>query len=97
MSSDQDVFEVDRVLEDKRSNGETEYLVSWKNTVAKGKEDLRFFLKNYGQEVRNVWAVGNAFTIVWHNSWLPACDVQETCDEILGAYLLLKLVNHPSV
>ena len=90
-------FEVERILSDKISNGksrETLYLVQWKITKTK---DMRPYLSQYREEIRNVWAVGSELSIVWHDSWLPASALQDSCDEILGAYLLLKLYNHPTV
>ena len=88
MSSSQGVFEVERIISDKLSNGETLYLVRWSNTVT---TELRPFLKKYRKEINNVFDVGAQLTIVWHDSWLPVHALQESCDEILAAYLLLKL------
>ena len=93
MPSVQDVFEVERIIEDKLCGGETLYLVHWRNTVTR---ELGPFLKRYGKEIKNVWAVACQLSIVWHDSWLSAHALQDSCDEILAAYLLLKLSNHPS-
>ena len=88
MPSVQDVFEVERIIADKRFGGETLYLVRWRNTVT---TDLRLFLEQYRGEIKNVFAVDRRLSIVWHDTWLPEHALQESCDEILAAYLLLKL------
>ena len=92
MSSETDTFEVERILDDKVSGGKTQYLVRWSNTLT---TDFRPFLKRYGKAIRNVTAVDSKLSIAWHDSWVPARELKNGCDEILAAYLLLKLYHHP--
>ena len=88
MSSVQDVFDVDCIIADKFSAGEAFYLVRWKNTIT---TELQPFLTQYKEEIKNVFAGGSRLFIVWHDSWLPGQALEESCDEVLAAYLVLKL------
>ena len=89
-SSEPQDFEVQRILSDKVEGGQAYYLVRWKATVT---SNVRPFVERYHAEIRNMFCQDGVFKIVWKDSWLPATALQHTCDELLAAYLVLKLYH----
>ena len=85
-----DVFEVNRIIDDKVHEGQSYYLVEWTKTTA----DSLSLYKRYKNDVKRITRIDDKFIVEWNPSWLPAQQVIDGCDEILGAYLLLKLKNY---
>ena len=87
------VFEVNAIIDDKICDGETYYCVSWKNSTTK---DLNCF-GAYKKDMKNVVKIKGIYIIYWEETWMSYEELKDTCDEILGAYLLLKLYNYSVV
>ena len=91
MSTITSEFEANKILNDKIYNGESYYLVEWKNTIT----DCLELYKNWKNDIKNIIKINNnKFIIIWKNSWISYNNLKDGCDEILGAYLLLKLYNY---
>ena len=90
MTTSQDVFEVQQIKCDKKCGEESYYLVSWKATVT-SKSNINYFIERYKAEIKNLFVCNGAHKIIWKDTWVSESDLKDTCDEILGAYLLLKL------
>ncbi len=82
-------FEVKRIINDKVRNGVSYYLVQWNNTTTINISTY----KCHKKDMKRIIRVNNKFIIEWKNTWMKFEDIREGCDEILGAYLLLKLHN----
>ena len=81
-------FEVQQILADKVDGHNTYYLIRWKVTVTR---DIQPFLERYQAEIKNSFDKNGVHIITWKDSWMPAAALKDTCDELMGAYLLLKL------
>ena len=91
MATCEEDFEVEKILDDKVDAGTSHYLVRWKRTATK---NIQHYLTRYRPEIKHVIKINDSYILVWKDSWMPANALQETCDELLGAYLLLKLYNY---
>ena len=89
MAANFDSFEVEGILRDEVREGQAMFLVSWKRT--RTTEPLHF--ESYTEEMKFLFKDGETFIVVWKPSWLTFDDLKDSADEILGAYLLLKLYN----
>ena len=88
MTASQQDFEVQQILADKIDEDNTYYLIRWKETVT---STIQPFLERYQAEIKNTLCTSGVHRIIWRDSWMPAAALRNTCDELLGAYLLLKL------
>ena len=88
MTASQQDFEVQQILSDKIEGGSAQYLIRWKATVT---SNIQPFLERYQAEIKRAVGKNGMHKIIWKDSWMPAAALQETCDELVGAYLLLKL------
>ena len=66
----------------------TYYLIRWQVTVT---SNIQPFLERHQAEIKSIVFTKAMHRITWKDSWLPASALKDTCDELLGAYLLLKL------
>ncbi len=82
-----DTFEVNNIIRDRIHNGISYYLVEWKNTIT---TDISAF-KTYKNDIKKVTKFKNYVVIEWKNTWMEFDQLKYSCDEILGAYLLIKL------
>ena len=83
-------FEANKIINDKIYNGQSYYLVEWKNTIT---DSLELY-KDWKNDIKNIVKTkNNKFIIIWKESWILYKNLNK-CDEILGAYLLLKLYNY---
>ncbi len=83
-------FEVNRIINDKVTSGTSYYLIEWKDTTTVNILSYQCYKK----EMKRVIKINNKYIIKWKNSWLKFDNIKESCDELLGAYLLLKLYNY---
>ena len=83
------IFEANKIVEDKMYRGQTYYCVEWKNTVTNNVDVYKCFKK----DMKNVIKMNQKYIIEWENTWVKYEELKEGCDEILNAYLLLKLYN----
>ena len=81
-------FEVQQILSDKVDGDNTYYLIRWKVTVTR---NIQPFLERYQAEIKNTFHMNGEHKIIWKDSWMPARSLKDTCDELMAAYLLLKL------
>lgn len=88
MTPSQQHFEVEQILADKIDEEKTYYLIRWKVTVTR---NIQPFLERYQAEINNTCCTSGVHRITWKDSWMPAAALKDTCDELVGAYLLLKL------
>ena len=88
MTASQQDFEVQQILADKIGDENTYYLIRWKVTVT---SNIQPFLERHKAEFKNSVCLNGVHRITWKDSWMPAAALKDTCDELLGAYLLLKL------
>ena len=89
MSTDCDTFEVEGILEDDVHKDQSVFLVSWKDT----KTTQPLLYETFTKDMKSIFKKGKKFTIVWKPTWLTFDELKDGSDEILGAYLLLKLHN----
>lgn len=82
-------FEAEKIINDRIEGGESYYLVCWKNTYT---NNINLYV-SYKNEIKKLIKYKNEYCIIWKSTWLPVRNLQN-CDEILGAYLLLKLYNY---
>lgn len=88
------IFEVNKILDDKIENGTSFYLIEWKDTKTK---DILLY-SQYEDEIKKArFGHDHIFTIQWKLAWMCVDEVKDSCDELLGAYLLLKLRNYQAL
>ena len=85
-----DIFEVRTIIAEKIIDGNSYFRVVWKHTITK---NLTAY-KKYKEEVQELTKMQDEYVICWKDSWMSFEQLHEDCDEILGAYLLLKLRNY---
>ena len=90
MSTINQEFEAHKIIDDKIYCGESYYKVEWKNTIT----DCIELYKPWKNEIKLIEKKNNKFIIYWKETWMHINSLKEGCDEILGAYLLLKLKNY---
>ena len=84
-------FEVNKIVGDKLYRGESYYCVEWKNT----KTNNIGLYSYYKNEIERVIKINKkTYIIEWKTTWMKFEELKDGCDEILGAYLLLKLYNY---
>ena len=88
MAKPSQAFAVHQILSDKIEWGNTYYLIRWEVTVTR---NIQPFLERYQAEIKNVLVMNGVHKIVWKDTWMPATALKDTCDELMGAYLLLKM------
>lgn len=93
MTSPSHVFEVHQILSDKIEWGNAYYLIRWKVTVTR---NIQPFIERYQAEIKNTLVMNGdgVHKIIWKDSWMPATALKDTCDELMCAYLLLKLYKY---
>ena len=89
MSTEDETFEVNRILEDDVRKGQSIFLISWKDT----KTTQPLLYDAFTKDMKSIFKKEKTFTIVWKPTWMTFAELKDGCDEILGAYLLLKLYN----
>ena len=89
MSTVSNIFEVQEILDDDVRKGQALFLVSWKNTET----SKPLLYQSYTDEMRSIFKKGKVFIIVWKDTWMTFDELKDGSDEILGAYILLKLHN----
>ncbi len=82
-------FEAIGIVDDKCNNGKSYYLVEWKNTITNNPQAYQ----SYKNDIKRVRKGKNKYIIKWKKTWMEFHELKSGCDEILGAYLLLKLYN----
>ena len=93
MSTNSNTFEVQGILNDQvTTKGESLFLVSWKDTTT----TKPLLYATFTKEMKSIFKKGKTFVIVWKDTWMTFDELKDTSDEILGAYLLLKLYNYKS-
>ena len=91
MTASHQDFEVKQILADKIDEDNTYYLIRWKVTVTRNIEP---FLERYQAEIKNTFCTSGVYRITWKDSWMHAAALKDTCDELMCAYLLLKLYKY---
>ena len=89
MSAISDIFEVEEILDDDVRKGQSLFLVSWKDT----KTSKPLLYETYKKEMKSLYKKGKTFVIVWKDTWMTFDELKDGSDEILGAYILMKLHN----
>ena len=89
MAADSTTFEVQGILDDDVRKGQSLFLVSWKNTRTR----TPLVYEPHKKEMRSIFKKGNVFIIVWKDTWMTFDELKDGSDEILGAYMLMKLYN----
>ena len=88
MTASHQDFEAQQILADKIHEGHIYYLIRWKVTVT---STIQPFLELRQAEIKNRFCKNGVHRITWKDSWMPVTALQDTCDELLSAYLHLKL------
>ncbi|MCP4140260.1 MAG: hypothetical protein GY755_08225 [Chloroflexi bacterium] len=78
---------MNKIIDDTVTNGKSYYLIQWKDTITTNIETY----KCYKNDIKKITKLRKKFIIEWKNTWMKFENIKDTCDEILGAYLLLKL------
>ena len=88
MTASRHDFEAQQILADKIHEGHIYYLIRWKVTVT---SNIQPFLEHRQAEIKNKFCKNGVHRITWKDSWMPVTALQDMCDELVGAYLRLKL------
>ena len=68
-------------------------MIRWKDTIADSAENIQHLLERHQDEIKHAFYKNGVHRIIWKDTWMPETSLKDTCDELLGAYLLIKMYN----